>query len=206
VAATSSLFRPTHDEKRVRLSRHFAEAIEPMLESSTYSELKVEAIIKAGGIARTTFYVYFTDKVDLLRAMVESLLGEFHAVAFWRLPDDIDKEALREGLRLVVGTYRHHRLLLRALVEGAGYDAGLREIYDAFVGQGVVNATNHIRQGQAAGTVDPALEPEGTARLLICMAERSLYQIIGVEGRDYDRDLLDPLTDIFWRTLYKGYR
>jgi AcrR family transcriptional regulator len=203
---TSSLFRATHDEKRAKLSLHFVEAVEPMLNEATYSELKVEEIIKAGGISRTTFYVYFTDKVDLLRAMVETMLGEFHAVAFWRLPDNINKEELRDGLRLVVATYRHHRLLLRALVEGAGYDGGLREIYDAFVGQGIVNATNHIKQGQAVGTVDPSLEPEGTARLLVWMGERALYQMIGVEGREDDQDLLEPLADIFWRTLYEGYR
>jgi AcrR family transcriptional regulator len=206
VAASTHLLRPTHDEKRAKLSRHFAAAIEPMLEHSPYSELKIEAIIKAGGISRTTFYVYFNDKADLLRAMVDSIVDDLHAVAFWRVSDDADKEELREGLRGVVATYGQHRLLLRALVEAAGYDRGLRKLYDGIVAQGVANVATHIERGQRNGTVDPSLAPEGTARLLVFMGERALYQTLGVHGEDDDAVLLDPLTDVFWRTLYAGYR
>jgi AcrR family transcriptional regulator len=204
-ASLKHIFRPPHEEKRAKLSRHILEAIEPMLEETPYADLRVESIIKAGGISRATFYAYFDDKVDLLRAMVEDVVGELHSVAFWRIPDNADKETLREALRGVTATYRSHRLVMRALVEGAGYDERLRTVYQGVLAQGIANATAHIERGQRDGNIAPFLSPAGTARLLVFMGERALYQLVGVEG-EQDEALLDPLTEVFWRTLYEGYR
>jgi len=188
------------------LSAHFLAAIEELLEETPYAELKVEQIIRAGKISRTTFYVYFTDKADLLRAMAENVTSDLTAVAFWNLDEDATVDDLRAALSDLVTVYREHRTLLRAVVEGTASDAGLRAVYESVVDKGIAELTAHITQGQRDGAVAPQLKPEPTARLLVHMLERSLYEVIGVENAGSDETFLDPLTDIFWRTLYEGYR
>jgi AcrR family transcriptional regulator len=188
------------------LSAHFLEGIEELLQDSSYADLSVEQIIRAGKISRTTFYAYFTDKADLLRAMTEHVTSDLTAVAFWRLPDDANEADLRAALAALVAVYREHRTLLRAVVENTAHDAALRAVYQSVVDKGIAEVTTHIEQGQQAATIASELAPAGTARLLVHMLERSLYEVIGLENAGSDEEFLDPVTVIFWRTLYEGCR
>ena len=62
------------------LSRHFVSVVEELVENGVrYADLSVEAIITAGGISRSTFYVYFEDKGDLLVAMAQDVIGDLVA-------------------------------------------------------------------------------------------------------------------------------
>jgi TetR/AcrR family transcriptional regulator, ethionamide resistance regulator len=68
----------------------------------------------------------------------------------------------------------------------------------------VVSAlTGYITEAQRRGTADTTLDANRTARWLIWMIERGLYQLIGgADGDETDR-LLDALTDIVWRVIYR---
>jgi AcrR family transcriptional regulator len=201
-----SPFRTSLDDRRAMLANHFLQAIEPMLEETPYADLNVERITKAAKVSRTSFYQYFQDKMDLLLEMTDRVTSDLVGVGVWQLPDQGTKDELRETLGRLIELYRGHRLLLRAVVEGAGYDTSLRAAYDAVVATGIQAFQDHIATGQEHATIAPGLSPHGTARVLVYMIERSLYQVIGVDGESADEELLDPLTDAIWRTLYEGYR
>jgi AcrR family transcriptional regulator len=73
------------------LSRHFIEVVEPLIAGGErYADLSVERIIKAGAVSRATFYVYFQDKGDLLRAMAQDVIQDLFQAgnSWWALPPD----------------------------------------------------------------------------------------------------------------------
>ena len=72
------------DELRGRL----LDVVERLLgEGETFTEISVERMVAEAGIARSTFYVYFEDKGDLLEAWFGDITAELRTAAadWWRL-------------------------------------------------------------------------------------------------------------------------
>ncbi len=196
----------SHAQRRGMLSRHFVAVVEKLVEGgATYADLSVEAIIKAGGISRSTFYVYFNDKGDLLVAMAADVIGDLVSTgsAWWDLPADATKADLHAGLRIPIDTYREHRTILGTVVETAAYDPRVREQHQSLINQVVPALADYIARAQVAGTADPELDAERTARWLVWMIERGLYQLVGTVDDDEVSRELDALTDILWRVVYR---
>ena len=188
------------------LSRHFVGVVEELVENGVrYADLSVEAIITAGGISRSTFYVYFEDKGDLLVAMAQDVIGDLLAdgASWWELPVGATREDLHKALRVPIDTYRKHRTILGTVAETAAYDPRVREQQQNLIGQVVSALTAYITEAQRSGTADTALDANRTARWLIWMIERGLYQLIGGADGDETERLLDTLTDIVWRVIYR---
>jgi AcrR family transcriptional regulator len=206
---TSHPFTITRDERRASLSRHFAPVVEALAEGGeAYGDLSVERIIKAGGISRSAFYNYFDDKVDLLVAMATDAISDLvgSGEAWWAMPSDGTKEDLREALRIPLENYRSRHMILGAVVEVATYDERVREQQRLLVDQVATALGAHIAEAQASGTADPALNADRTARWVVWMLERGLYQLVTPADEGEAEQLLDDLTEIIWRIFYAGWR
>jgi AcrR family transcriptional regulator len=199
-------FQVSRPQRRSMLSRHLVGIVEKLVENgAAYADLSVEAIITAGGISRSTFYVYFSDKGDLLVAMAHDVIGDLVATgsSWWGLPVDATKADLHNALRVPIDTYRTHRTILGTVVETAAYDPRVREQHQSLIDQVVAALTDYIADASRVGAADPELDAERTARWLIWMIERGLYQRVGAaEPDDVEREL-DALTDIIWRVVYR---
>jgi AcrR family transcriptional regulator len=206
--SADSPLRASRDNRRVSLSLHFATAIEDLLREDSYANLPVERIVAAGGISRASFYRYFDDKNDLLLEMLNHVVADLLAAGdqWWSLPVSASKADLEAAHRRIAGVYRQHRLLMKAVVETASNHPDVRETYDALVTRSVENVTHHIELGQQDGFIAPHLPARRTAELFVYMGEQSLYRIIGLGGETDDTHYPDPLAEIYWRTLYEGYR
>jgi TetR/AcrR family transcriptional regulator, ethionamide resistance regulator len=187
------------------LSRHFVSVVEDLVENGlTYADLSVEAIITAGGISRSTFYVYFEDKGDLLVAMAGDVIGDLLAdgASWWELPVDATREDLHKALRVPIDTYRKHRTILGTVAETAAYDPRVREQQRKLIDQVVAALTTYIGDAQRAGVADVHLDAGRTAPWLIWMIERGLYQLVGAADDEEVESQLDALTEIVWRVVY----
>jgi TetR/AcrR family transcriptional regulator, ethionamide resistance regulator len=183
-------------------------AEELMAQDESYTELSVERIVRKAGISRATFYVYFEDKGDLLRALAEDFIERLlvAAAVWWELPADATKADLRTAMRAIFDAYLPHKVVMAAVVEVASYDAGLRELFGDLLNRTIAAVANHIATGQRDGYVERGLDPERTAAWLTWMAERGLYQLVASANAASTERLLDALTDITWNTLYAGTR
>jgi AcrR family transcriptional regulator len=193
----------------VLLSRHFIAVIEPLLEAGErYADLSVEQIITAGGISRSTFYVYFDDKGDLLGAMAQHVTADLIGVGhhWWELAGDASRDELREALRPPIDTYRSHTTILGAVVETAAYDARVKTQQQTLIDEVVASLTRHIEQHQRQGSAAPELDAKRTAQWLIWMIERGLYELVSPAADAEAERLLEAVTDVVWRTLYAGFR
>src|SRR5665213_1836214 len=116
-------------------------------------------MVSEAGLSRSTFYVYFEDKGDLLRAWFAGVTTEVENAArdWWALGADASREDLRAALRGVVTIYRPHATLMAAMYDAAAYDPAVRELVDGMMGGNVAGLRKHIRAGQKAGFIDPEL-------------------------------------------------
>lgn len=206
---TARPLQPAHAERLARLRRHFIEVVEPLLEAGeSFADLSVERLIQAADISRSTFYVYFDDKGDLLGAMVVDITADLAEAGtpWFRLAPDATRDELRDALRSLFGTYRRHKTILGAVAEAAAYDARVRDQHRLLVERAVSELSAHIAEQQRQGAAAPELHPRRTAQWLTWMLERGLYQLVAPAQSADAEDLLDSATDIAWRTLYEGHR
>jgi AcrR family transcriptional regulator len=189
------------DEARARL----LEVVEELLEEGeTFTEISVERLVAAAGMSRSTFYVYFEDKGDLLRAWFGEIIAELTAATdrWWSLGSDATREDLREILANVVTTYRPHTTLMAATYDAAAYDISVRELVEHMMSGNVATLRKHIKTGQKAGFIDDSLPADQTAEWLVWMEERGLHQLVrAADDAELER-LIDAYTAIIWNTLY----
>jgi AcrR family transcriptional regulator len=183
-------------------------AEELMANGESYTELSVERIVREAGISRATFYVYFEDKGDLLRALAEDFIDRILVAAstWWELPADATKADLRSAMQAIFDAYIPHKVVMAAVVEVASYDAALRQLFGELLNRTIVGVASHIAAGQNEGYVERGLDPRRTAAWLTWMAERGLYQLVAPASGAAIERLLDALTDITWNTLYASTR
>ncbi|MCK9248040.1 MAG: TetR/AcrR family transcriptional regulator [Solirubrobacteraceae bacterium] len=192
-------------ERRDEMRGRLLAVVERLLgEGESFTEISVERLVSEAGISRSTFYVYFEDKGDLLSAWFGDITSEIAAAAagWWQLGPDVTRDAVHEALDRVVRTYRPHTTLMAAMYDTASYDAGVRDLTDAMMTSNVAGLRKHIRTGQQQGFITERLNAEETAAWLTWMAERGFHRLVrAASDEDVDR-LIDAYTDIVWFTLY----
>ncbi len=159
-------------------------------------------------MSRSTFYVYFEDKGDLLRTWFAEVSEDVvdAAADWWALGPDASRDDLRAALTEVVARYRPHTTLMAATYDAAAYDASVRELVTDMMAQNSAALRKHIRAGQKHGSIDPDLLPSQTAAWLTWMAERGFHQLVRGAGDAEVERLIEAYTGIVWNTLYAPAR
>jgi len=180
--------------------------VESLLEQevSSYTELTVTVICAAAGISRPTFYAYFDDKVELVRAIAADTIGELVDVsALWLDAPKSTRAELNQAMTQLFEAYAPHRKAMAAAAEVASYDA---ELHDAFISSleaAAGRVAEHIAEGQRAGLVRADLHPLATARWLAWMTELGLRRAFA--GRSAaSPEAIAAMTDIHWFALYEA--
>ena len=167
--------------------------------------MSVERLAKAAGISRATFYIYFSDKGDLLAARFEQVVrradrgGERLVAAGCRC---LGRRPAGRDRRAIVAVYRPHATLIAAAYDEAAYNPAVRELVTRFIESGITGLREHIERGQREGFVDPALLAPETAAWLGWMIERGLRDIVGPAPESEVEALVSAHADVVWHTLY----
>lgn len=191
--------------RRAELRDRLLAVVERLLdEGEEYDAISVERIVSLAGISRSTFYVYFQDKSDLLRAWFEGIEESIeHPVGSWLgQPDRSSREELAGWLRRLIAAYQPHARLMAATFDAAAYDPEVAELTDAMMDRQFARMTEHIKAGQDAGRIDPALPPVETATLLGWMSERGFHLFLRDASPQATELLTEAFADVFWNTLY----
>jgi TetR/AcrR family transcriptional regulator, ethionamide resistance regulator len=182
--------------------REIVAAAEALLRERPFRELTVDEVMRRTDLSRPSFYVYFSDRHQLVLRVVEHLGAELFAMSErWLRGTGEGPQLAREALEGVVEVYAEHGPVMRALADAAADDPGVEQAYSAIV-QGFVDATaRHIDGEIAAGRILPLDAPE-TAKALVWMMERYLNLSFGSEPAADRRAVADTLTTIWVRVLY----
>jgi AcrR family transcriptional regulator len=203
-----SVTRKSHGNRAQRrddVRRRLLAVVERMLkDGETYAEISVERLVSEAKLSRSTFYVYFEDKGDLLRAWFSQVIEELEdaAGAWWQLDGSATQDDLRAALGQIVRTYRPHTMLMAALYDISSYDVTAREEVTTMMSRNAGGLLRHIRRGQREGWIDPDLLPKETSLWLMWMAERGLHQMVrNADDAEAER-LIGAFTDVIWNSLY----
>ncbi|BDE11513.1 MULTISPECIES: TetR/AcrR family transcriptional regulator [Mycobacterium] len=170
-----------------------------------YTEVSVDKLSAAADLTRTTFYVYFDDKVDLLLAWLEDARAAAgSAPVGWTVRERAPTRAeLRQDVAAALARYRPHAAVLAAARDTALFEPRADAAYRAFVRNSIDDLADHIERGQRGGWVHPDLPATEIATWLASMVHRTLSATPPLDDDAYT-ERLDDYTDIFWNTLYRG--
>ena len=198
---TQSSRAKRRDDVRDRL---LAVVEELLADGVSYTEVSVERLVSEAQLSRSTFYVYFEDKGDLLRAWLVQIIAQIEAAAsdWWQLDGTATYNDLRAALAKILHAYRPHTALMAAVFDAASYDATVREEVREMMGRNMAGLRTHIRRGQKAGWIDPDLAPAQAAAWLTWMAERVQHQVVRAADDAELEKLIDAYATIVWRALY----
>ena len=163
-----------------------------------YHQARVDDIVRAARTSHGTFYLYFSNKEDLLRQLavecaeaIEELATRVPEVS----PDDAGREALRGYLGSFLDTYGHYGVVIRAWMEN--------QVSDRKVDRLGVDALTHIAEAFAVRLHEAgAPDDEATVASLMAMLERTSY---AMTSRDLGVDrttALDTLATIIHRGFF----
>ena len=177
-------------------------AAEALIRARPWRDITVERVMADTTLARETFYLYFSDRNQLLVRLLARMRNEIDAhAAEWREGSGEVYESGRAAFRGLVKLYMEHGALLRALSEAARQDEAAGHAWRAFLDAGESRTAERIRQGIREGRI-ARLDADETAKALCAMNREYLF--LTVVGRD-DVDVeavVDTLHGIWWRALY----
>lgn len=170
-----------------------------LADGASFADLTIAQIAQRAGRTRTAFYFYFRDKRELLIRVTERVAeGLFDEADRWWSGSGGPKD-LRMALRNILGTYRNHGALLRAVIEAAGYDEAIESMWRTIV-ERFIDATERRLLAEGHSTQ----EAHATAFVLVWMTERACYQHVARGGRLDDESLLGALAEVWERAVYPG--
>jgi TetR/AcrR family transcriptional regulator, ethionamide resistance regulator len=178
------------------------DAAEAFLRERPFRELTVDEVMKRTDLSRPSFYVYFTDRHQLVLRVVEHLGSELFTMSDrWLGGNGEGPELARQALDGIVNVYVEHGPVMRALADAAADDRAVEQAYGALVQRFVDATARHIEAEIAAGRVLP-LDAYETAKALVWMMERYLVLSLGREPLTPASAVADTLATIWTRVLY----
>jgi AcrR family transcriptional regulator len=198
---------PSSEPKRRRrrpedAEREILDAARALLSVRPASEVTVGAIMEATTLSRKSFYVYFENRYDLLRRLVEPLAAERDAIIEPLLRPGVDMATgAREALVRLARLYATHGALLRALAEASSADEEARRAWRGFM-EPVIEAhsakiADEVERGRITG-----IDPEPTARALIGMNLQYFFdELVDVPEPDVE-SAAETLLVLWQRALY----
>jgi AcrR family transcriptional regulator len=191
----------TGERRRAATQEDLLQATKRLLaQGAPLATLSVEKIVAEAGVVRTTFYLHFRDKYELIErlAIEQEAWIETIGAAAGNDPD-LSSETVRTVMAEIVAGWADNHAVLAAIIELAEYDERMRASWRsiihsvATVAAGVFAAHWNLAGGAPAN-------PPMVAEVLTWMIERSCHEI----ARDPDRrdDVAEALAEVIWRVLH----
>jgi AcrR family transcriptional regulator len=174
-----------------------------VLTDKGYHAARVDDIVKAAKVSHGTFYLYFANKQDLLRAMAGQCAAEMLSVINALEPVDPGPDGLetvRSWLAEFLDTYRKYGVVIRAWMEDTVADNELVRLGGSTFGAVTSSLVERIRDAEAPQIDDPEL----AAAALLALIERFTYFVTS-RGIAFDDDeVLDTLALVVHRGFFAG--
>lgn len=196
--------RVDREQRRIELGVRLLEAVGRLSDQDeSFASIGVERIAADAGIGRSTFYLYFQDKSELLEVCFAPVAVELAtATDHWTdMADAPTREGLREVLAGMAGVWRAHAAELSVIYAATAYDPIVRDLVGASTDESVAKLTKHIRAGQRRGWIAEDVLARETATWLIWMGQRGGHQLLLEDDAKLQR-FIDGYRDVVWGSLY----
>ncbi|MFK3983850.1 TetR/AcrR family transcriptional regulator [Micromonospora sp. NPDC050397] len=173
-----------------------------LINGANFTEIGVQQISTEAGVARSTFYSHFRDKIDLLMRLAATMFDtSFHITSAWQPEDGVER--LTDAFLQVLRAYRAQAPVLRAILEVASYDTNVRDFWN----QGLTPFTDRtiagLRDEQQAGRTPGDLDPVTATRVIVVGGERAILDQITVGDPADDPSFAREIALIWWYGAYR---
>lgn len=182
------------------------EAVERLLsQGSSYTSLSYQRIAKEVGIPRTTLYLEFRDKNELLIAISKASTKDiFAAAATWF-------EASHEGgiadvnkyVGQMITTFAEHKYVLGALLEVAAYDEEISTYWYGLLAEFIETAALEMPKNGNASRLRKDIDVKATVEAVTLMVERSIA--VYFARNETNEKLTETLSRIIWSSFYPDF-
>jgi AcrR family transcriptional regulator len=173
------------------------EATERLLrDGASFTHLSLREISQAAGIARSTFYVHFADKSDLLLRLAARAGNDLRDAAdgWWRQQRSGGDASLSEMMLQVIQTYRGHATVLAAVDEVAGYDPSVAALWRSRYDRYAQRLCRQLQDDQRAGWVPVDVDVPAAAFIVVWSIERAVSEHVRACDPAEDGALAEALT------------
>jgi len=163
---------------------------------------RVDDIVKLAKTSHGTFYLYFSNKEELFRALAHEVAGEMISLADSLPPIDPGPDGraqLRVWLGRFVDVYEHYGPVIRAWTEA---EIGASEF--GRLGTDVLTEFSRVLTGRIRRSSSSDVNPQIAALAVVAMIERFNYYVLSRQV-DVSRDeMLDTLATVTHAGLFGG--
>jgi AcrR family transcriptional regulator len=205
VAVTISRQLTTARRRAEAETRTLAGVEDLLREGASFSELSVERIASVGGLSRSTFYLYFHDKNQLILRLNQSLkAGIFELAQDWQpsTPDG-GLDGLAHMLERFLRHYRERAATLAAILEVAGYDPAVREPLAAEQRRFVAAITERIEDEQRSGRTAADFDPLEAAQVLVTGGQQVIVRQVTTGAPENDARVARELATAQWYGVFR---
>jgi AcrR family transcriptional regulator len=169
-----------------------------------YPAARVDDVTQKAGTSHGAFYLYFSNKQDVLEALAADTAEHMYALA-----DDLDAielgeagyDQLRAWMARFVDEYERHSPVINAWISAEMEDSRFDQLGREVLGQFAGRIGHTIERAVKAGVRHP-VDPNTAAVALVAMLERFCYFWI-VRGGPFKRDVVvDTLAAIWYEAIF----
>lgn len=195
--------REPHPGRRASADAEILAATRRLLaDGANFTELGVQRIAAAAGISRSTFYVHFRDKSDLLMRLAGPMLDTLFSVASAWEPAD-GPEGLEDTFSRVLDIYREHGGVLRAINEVSAYDEAVRDFWGQRLNPFTSGTIAVLRTEQEAGRTAASIDLAAASRVIVSGGERAIFDHITTAEPGQDSTFAHELALAWWHGIYR---
>lgn len=200
--------RAAHEERSTergqRTRRLIIDAARRVFERDGYLDVGIDQIVKEAGVARGSYYTYFSTKLDVYRVVMSEVVAAIDAALVTR-PDDarLDPvDALQRSNLRYMSAYRENAAIyaLGEQLHHIDEEFRLRQIDRRR--RDLDRIARTIQRWQERGVADPAVAPVPTAAALLSMSRHLCYWLYVGGDEQYDEaDAAMALNDLWVRAV-----
>ncbi|MFA5565583.1 MAG: TetR/AcrR family transcriptional regulator [Acidimicrobiia bacterium] len=175
-------------EKGRQTRRRIVDAARRVFEERGYLDVGVDEIVQEAGMARGSFYTYFSTKVDILRVISEEVAQSIDLALVTRPTDtrlDPVDSLVRSNLRYMEA-YRNNAKMYALLEQLSHIDSELLEKQGQRHQRDVERIAATIERWQRRGYSDPYVAPIPTAAALLAMTRHTCFWLYVRGDKQYD--------------------
>ena len=186
---------PEKQDRRTRRTRqHLRDTFVTLLKEKRYEDISVQDIIERADVARSTFYVHYMDKEDLLVGRWGVFASNLGAHS------DVLKHEENEGHSLLstLGWFRHIEAqgdLLKIIAKDPAMDLAMKTLHGILLEDMQMRIQNHLPENENA-PIPPSLAVEYLAGSLMTLLKWWVKQ-----GMSYQPERMD---EIFQQLVMRG--
>ncbi|GLY06495.1 MULTISPECIES: TetR/AcrR family transcriptional regulator [Actinoplanes] len=190
---------PTRGDQR---EQALVDAARAVFRDKPISQVTIDELAAAAGIARSGFYFYFESKHALLAALVEHRVAESDAeMAEWAHADGLGRDELRRGMAAGLARWKVDGRWLCEAFLAAEPAPEVRKVRDRLIDEGCLMITERLGRDARAGRAVNG-PPDLIARMAAAMRNSTFADVYAKPGVHDEEALLDSLTDAVLRLFY----